>query len=378
MARMKALALSMAVLGAVAVALPAQAQTNVTFYGRINTSWEYTEIEDQDSVMRLVNNSSRIGFRGNEELGNGLSALFQFEGGFDSDVGNFRQRRDTFVGLKSNFGTLKMGYITSPLYYATHDFISMHNHDTGTSSDALLWFPAYDPDDAVFIRNSITYATPSFGGFVLEGQYSMLSEQASDTGPGTDPDTGAPVPSAARGGKPNHYSVTATYDNGPLHLGLGMVETRKFFNFAEGESKDRSITGTAFYDFKVVAVGALYERSLSENGGLQAFSANGVTGSQDRNSYRLAVMVPVGAHEFHLNAALADDWSSTDDTGAKQYTLAYNYNLSKRTKVYAFWTEIDNDKADVGGGGGGIYSFLPSSPAGLDNSSFALGLRHAF
>jgi predicted porin len=375
MAKMKALALSMAVLGSALVALPVQAQTNVTFYGRINTSWEYTEIEDQPSVNRLVNNSSRIGFRGNEELGNGLSALFQFEGGFDSDVGNFRQRRDTFVGLKSNLGTVKMGYITSPLYYATHDYISMHNHDTGTSSDALLWFPAYDPDDAVFIRNSITYATPSFGGFMLEGQYSMLSEQASDTAPSLDAN-GDPIPSTARGGKPKHYSITGTYDNGPLHLGLGMVETRDYYNFAGGDSKDRSITASAFYDFKVVAVGALYERSDSENGGLEFLT--GVGGSQDRNSYRLAVMVPVGAHEFHVNAALADDWSNTDDTGAKQYTLAYNYNLSKRTKVYAFWTEVDNDNAEVGGGGGGFYGFLPGAPAGKDNSSYAIGLRHAF
>lgn len=377
MAKIKALVLTMATVGAAAAALPVPAQTDVTFYGRINTSWEHTEIEDQPSVNRLINNSSRIGFRGTEDLGNGLSALFQFEGGFDSDVGNFRQNRDTFVGLKSNFGTLKMGYITSPLYFATHDYISMHNHDTGTSSDAFLWFPAYDPQDAVFIRNSITYATPSFAGFVLEGQYSFLSEQPSASGPDTD-QNGNPIANTARGGKPKHYSVTGTYDNGPLHLGLGMVETRKFFNFTEGESKDRSITGSAFYDFKAVVVGALYERSLSENGGLQAFSANGVTGSQDRNSYRLAVMVPVGAHEFHVNAALADDWSGTSDTGAKQYTLAYNYNLSKRTKVYGFWTEIDNDKAEIGGGGGGFYSFLPNSPAGKDNSSFALGLRHAF
>ena len=138
---MKALALSMAVLGSAVVALPAQAQTNVTFYGRINTSWEYTEVEDQPSVMRLVNNSSRIGFRGNEELGNGLSALFQFEAGFDSDQGNFRQRRDTFVGLKSNFGTLKMG--SSPARCMTPPTItSACTTTTPARRRTRCWVPA--------------------------------------------------------------------------------------------------------------------------------------------------------------------------------------------------------------------------------------------
>ncbi len=87
-------------------------------------------------------------------------------------------------------------------------------------------------------------------------------------------------------------------------------------------------------------------------------------------------MAPVGAHEFHLNVGVAGDDSGTDDTAGKQYTLAYNYNLSKRSKVYAYYTKIDNDSARSTGGGG-AYSFL-GSPAGLDISSVALGIRHNF
>lgn len=364
MLNVKTLAIALAAIG---VAGAAQAQSNVTIYGRVNTSLEQTKVQGEDSVTQMVNNSSRIGFRGTEDLGNGMSALFQIENGFRSDSGTGGlANRDTFVGLKSNLGTVKLGRMTSPLYYATHDYLGMHNHDTGNSSDAFLWYEAFSNE--FYLNNSITYASPTFGGgFTFEAQYSALSEQAADT--------------ASRNDRPTHYSATLSYDNGPLHVGFGYAQTNRFYNFDEGKSKDSMLVLAGVYDFKTVVVGALAERSKSDSGALQTMT--GLTGEQDRNYYRVAVMVPVGANEFHVNYGVAQDWSDTDDTGAKQITLAYNYNLSKRTKVYAQWTKIDNDKQKVsianGGAydGGGAYSFLGSAP-GLDNTSFGVGLRHNF
>ena len=51
-------------------------------------------------------------------------------------------------------------------------------------------------------------------------------------------------------------------------------------------------------------------------------------------------MFPVGQHEFHVNYGLVD---ADGDTGAQQWTLGYNYNITKTTKVYAFYTMVDND-----------------------------------
>jgi predicted porin len=364
MLNVKTLAVALAAIG---VAGSVQAQSSVTIYGRVNTSLESTKVQGQSKVNKLVNNNSRIGFRGNEDLGGGLAAIFQIESAFNSDAGGGTlASRDTWVGLKGNLGTVKLGNITSPLYYATHDYISLHNHDTGNSSDMFLWVPAYDPEN-FRNRNSITYASPSFGGFVVEAHYSLVNEQATET--------------ATRNDKPYHYSLTGTYDNGPLHVGFGFGETKKFYNFAGGDSKDNALVLSALYDFKSVVVGGLWERNKSDNGGLQA--QTGLSGSHTRNHYRVAVMMPFGANEVHLNYGVARDWSSTSDTGAKQLTLAYNYNLSKRTKVYALWTKVDNDKQKVSTGfggaynGGGAYGFL-GSPAGLDNTSFGVGLRHNF
>ncbi|NMF87396.1 porin [Aromatoleum petrolei] len=370
MQNVKTLAIALAAIG---VAGAAQAQSNVTIYGRVNTSVEQTKVQGEDSATQVVNNASRFGFRGTEDLGNGLSALFQIETGFASDTGagDFASR-DSFVGLKGNLGTVKLGFITSPLYYATHDYLGMHNHDTGFSSDAFLWVPAYDPEK-FFVRNSVTYASPTFGGgFTFEAQYAALNEQVADIG-GNDAN--------ARNDNPSHYSATLSYDNGPLHVGFGYAQTNRFYNFDDGKSKDSALVLAGVYDFKTVVVGLLAEHNKSDNGGLQAIT--GLTGDHDRNHYRVAVMMPVGASEFHVNYGVAQDWSSTDDTGARQLTLAYNYNLSKRTKVYAQWTKIDNDKQkeSIGNGGaydgGGAYSFLGSG-LGLDNTSFGVGLRHNF
>lgn len=352
MAMMKSLVVSIAALGAVAAALPAQAQTHVTIYGRVNTSVERTKIEGQGALTQVVNNSSRLGVKGTEDLGSGMNALYNAEFGFNSDTGGFGQRRDVFVGLKTNFGTVKLGNITSPLYFATYDYISLHNHDTGTSSEALGWFPAMGN---VFVNNSVTYLTPSMGGLALELQYGLAGEQPS-----------------ASGQKPRHYSATLTFDRGPLHVGLGYGETKNTRNLvtAADNTKDNMLVLSAYYDMGPVVLGGLVERDKSDNGAFRAGE------SHTRNFWRVVGMVPMGAHELHANYGQARDWSGTSDTGGKQWTLAYNYNLSKRTKVYAFYTKIDNDKA-TSAGGGGAYTNL-GAPVGLDESSFALGLRHNF
>ena len=98
-------------------------------------------------------------------------------------------------------------------------------------------------------------------------------------------------------------------------------------------------------------LGAYYERSKFDFGGGQRRS---------RNNYRLSGMYAMGASEFHLNYGLADDFSGLNNSGASQWTLGYNYNLSKRTKLYAFYTRLDTDVA------------------GADFSSVALGMRHNF
>jgi predicted porin len=95
-------------------------------------------------------------------------------------------------------------------------------------------------------------------------------------------------------------------------------------------------------------------------------------GSIDSDYFRIAAMFPVGQHEFHVNYGFVD--TDPSDFGAKQWTLAYNYNITKTTKVYAFYTAVDNET----NGSFGFTTTTSAPSAGSKQSSIALGMRHNF
>src|SRR5512139_337485 len=123
----------------------ALAQSNVTIYGRLNDSVERQKV-GSDTTTVLQDNSSRIGFKGTEDLGGGLKANFVIEHGFSTDTGAQASarywNRESTVGLShASFGAIRLGNMpASEAYFAVADYVSMHNHDTGTSSDALYEF----------------------------------------------------------------------------------------------------------------------------------------------------------------------------------------------------------------------------------------------
>lgn len=348
-------------LGAIGTTAAAQTSiSNVTLYGRINSTVERQKIEPQsgssETVTGLVNNASRWGIRGTEDLGGGMTALFQLESGFGSDTGQLTNNpsttgattglfnREAFVGLSSSFGTIRAGRITSPLYFATADYISMHNHDTGTSSDTLFNFNATGVNN----NNTLAYKTPDFSGGSVEVAYSFAAgffptnPAAFQERPGSDNQT--------------NLQVAINWVGGPLHLGGGYAQMKDKSGTPQTDTDMWVVR--ALYEIGSFTLGAYYETSNFTVGTVEA----------DRGNFRLAAMYTMGASEFHLNYGMADDLSSINDSSANQWTLAYNYNLSKRTKVYAFYTQVDQD-ANVDYFGTGLGSKF---------SSFALGLRHNF
>ena len=298
------------------------AQSSVTLYGRVNTTVERQKVGN-DTVTGMFNNSSRFGFRGVEDLGGGLKAGFQLESGFSSDTGASATRffgRQSEVNLGGNFGMLRLGNFTAESYYATADYVSMQNHDTGSSADVLY---AYVMRDV----NKIAYRAPNLGGLTLEGAVSLHEQTV--------------------GGK-NAFDLAANYAMGPLALGAGYTQLDDV----------KQLGLRAVYTAGPFVIGGYYQRDED------AFIANG--GS--RNTVRLAGAYMMGASEFHLNAGRANSYKNVSDSAANQYTLAYNYNLSKRTKVYTYYTKVDNDRnASYGTGANGV-----------DFSSFAVGVRHNF
>lgn len=166
--------LQSAVLAAVTgcVALPALAQSaNVTIYGRAHISMESLKsgVRGADTATVMKNNTSRIGFRGEEDLGDGLKAFFQIESGVAMDDGsstgsNVLGGRETFVGIKNQWGMLKLGGFYHP-YDDLHSVAGTHNQVyTGTTNDAALWANGSNSKTGGFderLRNDISYTTPT-------------------------------------------------------------------------------------------------------------------------------------------------------------------------------------------------------------------------
>lgn len=294
----------------------AQAQSAVTIYGRVNLSVESQKVGSAAAKTVLQNNSSRWGLKGSEDMGSGLKAGFQLESGFAADTGAAASTywgRQAEVNLSGGFGTLRLGQFTSEAYYATADYISNHNHDTGTSSDALYAYVGRN-------SNKIAYRLPALAqGMSLEFGSSLKE-----------------------GGANNSFDLAWNYTVGGLQLGAGYEKN--------GAAKQAALR--AFYMAGNLGLGGYVQRDDD------AWSVKG-----SRTNVRLVGMVVAGANEFHLNVGRAGKLGSVNDSDATQYTLGINHNLSKRTKLYAFFTKVDDGKAGVYGG---------------DFRSLAGGLRHNF
>lgn len=173
------------------------AQSSVTLYGRVNTTVERQEVGNVKTTG-LFNNSSRFGFKGTEDLGGGLKAGFQLESGFESDTGASSGAffgRQSEVNLSGGFGTVRLGNFIAESYYATTDYVSMHNHDTGSSIDALYAGVMRDV-------NKIGYRTPTFGGLTIDAAVSLHE---------------APTGTSGK----NAFDLAANYNLGALALGAG-------------------------------------------------------------------------------------------------------------------------------------------------------------
>ena len=287
----------------------------VEVYGRLNMTVERQKAAGVSST-EMVSNSSRIGFRGNEDLGGGLKAGFVLEHGFAADTGAAATTfwgRQSEVNLSGSFGTVRLGNFTSEAYYATADYVSMHNHDTGTSADAFYAYLGRDTD-------KIAWRSPSLGGATVDFGMSLKESRADNT-----------------------YDLAVNYAIGALALGAGYQK--------EGDANQFAVRG--LYEMGAFTLGGYVQRDEDGRG----------AGYGNRTTLRLSGMYTMGANELHLNFGRAGDYGKVNDSSATQYTLGFNHNLSKRSKVYAFYTKIDDSAAGVYGG---------------DFSSIAVGLRHNF
>lgn len=333
------------------VAGSALAQSSVTLYGRVNETVERTKVGG-DKITQLRSSTSFWGLKGVEDLGGGLKASFLLEAAFNADTGSGNAQGGTFFGRESwvavgsdSLGRVRLGNVSaSAYYYATADYVGLHNHDTGTSADAFFLYTGTS-------KNTIAYDSPTIAGFKAEVQFGLRSDSN--------------FAEVNRGSK-NTSVFRLDYDNGPYHLGAGYLKgpvtaDSVVLSFVPGMAGISDTTGygvRALVDIGDFTVGGYVNRDELE----------GETRDYKRTSYRLVGKYALGANDFHVDVGRAGKFSGISESAATQYTLAWNYNLSKRTKIYTFYTRVDNDD-------GASYN---TGASGDNFSSFAVGIRHWF
>jgi predicted porin len=397
---------------AAALVAPAAALADVTIYGQLHMSLDYTDTNtdvpagtvpsQKKTNLGVSSNSSRIGFKGWEDLGSGLKAIWQIEslvsldeggstpipggvrglGGSTPSLGTNRGlgTRNTFLGLGGGFGTFLMGKHDTPfkLLGRALDPFGDSIADTrqllgnGMNGGANSMFDVRPP-------NTIAYITPNFAGFNAAIAYANLDE------------TGYLAPSGliTAGGtdnnKINAWSLNATYTNGPIFAGVA-YERHDIKDFLPGSGlKDRDgwrIGGS--YAFGPAKVGAMWERlqKVASQTGVDAFGNPIVDFDTHRNGGTIFGTYDFGMETVKLAYTGVGNWSGggfNDNTKANLWALGLDHHFSKRTTAYVQYTKLtnkDNAAYDLGGGGG--YGDPVQPDFGKDPSAFSLGLIHKF
>ncbi len=344
----------------------AHAQQAVTIYGRLNVSMEHVDNGSGFTQTRLVNNRSVLGFRGSEDLGGGVKAIFQLEGTLSPDTGAGEPfRRDTRVGLEGPWGTLFAGHwVTAyagatssldPFYPTTAGYMSILANGSGPSVDNVNNVYSFDRRQA----NSIHYWTPAWRGLALRLTHGMSEERP------------------AGGAHPALDSAAAVYERGPWYAVLAHERHR---DYQGAGLDDRASKAALAYQFGPAAWGRTRVAAIVER--LEYGTASGELA---RDAAWVSVSHQMGAHGLRLAVGRARAGSgpstarvgylrSGPGTGATQATLGYDYTLSKRSSVYAYVTRLDN-------GANAAYDFPINGvgpAAGATLKGLSMGMRHNF
>jgi predicted porin len=389
---------------AAAVAVPAMAQ-DVQVYGIVGTA--YTNFATDtlfDNTLKTKNTGStrgeqagnRLGFRGTEDLGRGLKAGFVYELGIDMDSGatsttSAANTRLAYAQIQGDFGTVRAGKVDSLTRQVFNGFTAHGNtnfapgnlggsggvvavsvgqwladNDRGCTSvnatTSALPFNRGVCDvisNAVMyggtrVNNSIGYISPSVSGFTFQVQYGRQSE---------DRDTG----DTARGSAANNTSNSSnsvnfgvTYAAGPLAISFAQDKAKLdlAFDAAGATTAPLKVKNTTnmigvSYDLGMAKLFGNYTTKKNDIGTVDAFGDFDVFDSKIKD-LTVGVQVPTGAWLFVASVSdgshkYDNEFFATpsfkDDTSA--YQLQANYNMSKRTKLYAMYGQskykLDSD-----------------------------------
>lgn len=337
---MKKHLLVLAVISAMPFAAQADDAIHLIVYGKARVGVEFVNNGD-DSKGRVVNNVSRLGFKGSEKINDTLTGMWQIESAYDSNGDNAAaggsgfNTRNTFLALQGNFGKVLVGYNDTP-YKQVRGFIAPFADST--VEETAIFGKGAGQSFHTRQKSTIQYYSPSMGAF--------------------DFALGLASNKNVFGKQEYNVSANATYKTKEMYLGLGLEQRQNLNAMGDDASAARLVGG---YQFGAVGLGLGLESI--KFAGVTRYNATSALSYKVNNDLSVAGTLGYGKTK---NAATSK---------SMQLTLGGTYKLSKRTELTAYASSIQND---TGAATDFTINGLTGVAAGKDPMVVGFGINHSF
>lgn len=312
----KATALTIA--GSLGLSLASAANATPKVYGKANISYQYNDSDAGDGVWELQSNASRVGIKGELDLIDGLTGIYKaeyevnFTDGGSSNSTKLFKSRNTYAGVKGSWGKVFFGIHDTPVKKAQGKVDLFNDYKLGDIKGVV--------EGENRINNTLSYQSPKFAGGFKGWIMLVPGEQA-----GTDED-----------GPADGISASITYKDGPIYAALAID--------SDVDNRDL-VRGAIQYKAKQFMVGAIVQ------------SSEDADGAGDRETG----FVVSGGYKFGRNLVKAQYSSSDESTqGANMVSVGLDHKLTKKSKIYGFYSVYDTDAANS------------------EQSSIGVGIEHKF
>ncbi|GKS88346.1 porin [Acidovorax sp. SUPP2539] len=317
---------------------PARAQ-DLQAYGQVRLTVNHVKTGNAGSVTEERDNASRLGFRGKEDLGDGMAALFGVEMGLDADTGaaTTPAYRNSYVALRGSAGTVALGRLDSanptgsPLYSQVTRITSFAANDAGATAIGTSILNARNRTS-----NAVGYQSPTWGGVNVRARYYLRGDTR--------------TPDQENGAK--SLDLGLNYADGPWSAGIGYGRDARPGGLLANEFSSKWQVGVR-YDFGAIEPYVLLGRD--------AYAKASATARTDVDYWLVGSRFSAGPHALVVNVMQRDVQASVRGLRKRQQ-VAYTYALSKRTELQAF---IDRDGID-------------SSRSNVAVRAVGAGVRHDF
>lgn len=283
-----------------ALAAPLAAQAAPTVYGQLNLSIDMVDYEDDADKLdqwEVNTNSSRLGVKGEEALGNGYSAVYKAEFGVDADTVSGLTGRDRYLGLKANWGTLKLGAFDSPLK-TSQGGVDQFNDMTYTDMDNIV-------RGENRLDNSIGYESPKIADAITV----KVTLQPGETTDGDD-------------GPADAISASVAYEAGGLYAALAVDQGSD-----EGSQLgEDTIRLTATYTMDALQVGGMFQTSELSGGPVDG----------EEQSILLSAAYTAGKNVFKGQFIMSTEEDlGAEDEDTTMIAVGMDHNFTQTTKAFA-------------------------------------------